>query len=83
MLHLVKLLRKHQGPIYIFADSSPQVGVDWFMSILQLIQDDDLQQCTEAADYLVASVQQFKEAVDANDLDTMLEITDKRPSSLQ
>ena len=37
-------LRNFNGAIYVFADSSPQVSVDWLLSIIQLIKETDLQQ---------------------------------------
>lgn len=33
------------GPIYLWCDSSPQVGVDWLLSIFDRIQEDQLQHC--------------------------------------
>ena len=76
--HWARTLQRHIGPIYLYADSSPQVGADWLMSIVMLIRDDDLERCVGAADYLKSSAEEFKAAVAANDDDRMHEVAQKR-----
>ena len=72
------LLTNHEGPLYLWADSSPQGGVDWLLSIVSYIKRTDLQDCAEAADYLCKSVQDFGNACQCDDKDAMLDISQKR-----
>ena len=37
------------GPIYIWADSSPQHGTDWFLSLVATIHEADLDECMRCA----------------------------------
>lgn len=50
------------GPMYIWADSSPQAGEDWLLSIALFIQREDLEACFEAARSLAQSVEEFRAA---------------------
>jgi hypothetical protein len=50
-------LAQHDGPIYLWADSSPQAGADWLLSIAMLIRGDDLLSLADAASELTRSVQ--------------------------
>ena len=72
------IFRQHDGPIYVFADSSPQAGTDWLLSIVMLIRADDLQECVSSANVLESSVERFRLAVAAKDTDEMLAIAAQR-----
>ena len=74
--HWRQLLQAHDGPIYVFADSSPQAGTDWLLSILTLIKARDLEACVRSSDYLASSVDEFKAAVTAQDTDAMQTIAE-------
>lgn len=41
--HWASKLRSHDGPIFVFADASPQVGVDWLLSTVILIENSALE----------------------------------------
>ena len=72
------LLQQHRGPMYVWADASPQGGFDWFLSILSLVKQEDLQEVVQAADYLADSVARFACACETDDKDELAEIANKR-----
>ncbi len=43
------------GPVYIWADSSPQAGANWLLSMVLSIRADELQETAKAARYLASS----------------------------
>ena len=47
---------RDSGPVFAWADSSPQRGHDWFVSLLLVIKSSDLKACATAARELFASV---------------------------
>lgn len=68
----------HKGPIYVYADSSPQAGSDYLLSIVTLIDDCKLPDCMQAACFLEQSVGSFQEAYAADDKDRMSETARQR-----
>ena len=48
--------------LFLFADSSPQGGLDWLMSMCRMIKLQDLRACVEAASILQQSVVTFRAA---------------------
>ena len=75
------LLAKHangQGPVYVWADSSPQGGVDWLLSILSLIDVAKLEQCAAAADFVHRSTDSFADAVRADNKQEQLDLVQQR-----
>ena len=48
------------GPIYIWADSSPQHGTDWFLSLVATIHEADLDECMRCAHVLANRVVIFE-----------------------
>ena len=77
------LLLQHDGPLYLWADSSPQGGVDWLLSIVALIRKDDLEAVVEAANRLQESSKHFLPAYEVDDKDAMLRIAAQRHESGQ
>ena len=47
------LLREHVGPLYLWADSSPQGGSDWLLSIVSMVKQEELEAVAQAADFLL------------------------------
>ena len=78
--HWREILAKHRGPIYVWADSSPQGGVDWLLSIIRIIKQEQLETVVDAADFLVESVEGFLAAYACDDKQTMASIAHKRHS---
>ena len=66
------------GPIYLWADSSPQAGVDWLLSTSLFIDGSNLAGCVESASFLYASVSAFQEAHAAGDVEVMEHIAVER-----
>ena len=62
------------GCLYLWADASPQGGVDWLLSLVRQIDGAVLGDCVEASNQLQESVHEFQQAFDANDLARMQEI---------
>ena len=59
-------LESSVGPIYLWADSSPQLGVDCLLSIYDSIAVDRVVSCWQAANTLLESVAAFKEILPAD-----------------
>ncbi|CAE7374325.1 unnamed protein product [Symbiodinium sp. CCMP2592] len=55
------------GPLFCWADSSPQLGADWLLSIYDFIFADQVVRCWEAANLLSTSVNRFKLLCDGED----------------
>ena len=66
------------GPIYLWADSSPQAGVDWLLSTSLFIDGSNLAGCVESANFLYSSVSAFQEAHAAGDVQVMEHIALER-----
>jgi hypothetical protein len=49
------LFSNDSGPLYIWADSSPQAGANWLLSMMLVIKDDALLLCAKAARDLAMS----------------------------
>ena len=47
--------------VFVWADSSPQGGTDWLLSMIRLIEGRHLRECVGAANYLARSAQFLKE----------------------
>ena len=65
-------LKRDTGPIYAWADSSPQAGSDYLLSCFVHIQEDAVVQCWEHFETLCASVKDFQDAVNAEDVPWLL-----------
>lgn len=76
--HWRQRLIQSDDVVYLWADSSPQGGVDWLLSIVQLIKASDLEACAQAARYLCASVDEFERAVQQDDDDLQEHIARER-----
>ena len=50
------------GPLYLWADSSPQCGSDWFMSLLLGIRLADVSKCVRAVKHLLSTVGEIQQA---------------------
>ena len=74
------LLNQHRGPIFLWADSSPQGGVDWLLSIVSLVKEDDLERTARAANVLAGSSERFAEALNCDDKQAMASIAEQRES---
>ena len=72
------LLQEHDVPVYVWADSSPQGGVDWLLSIACLIKRQDLVNVASAVNYLQEYAELFANAFEVDDKDAMLNIVQKR-----
>ncbi|CAE7825398.1 SHE10 [Symbiodinium sp. CCMP2456] len=70
--------QEHTGPLYLWADSSPQGGVDWLLSIVSFAKQDSLADLVSAASFLQESTKHFEAACAIDDKDRMLEIARKR-----
>ena len=77
------LLLDHDGPLYLWADSSPQGGVDWLLSIVSLIGKDDLEAVAAATNCLQESTERFLCAYEVDDKEAMLRIASERHESGQ
>ena len=73
-----QLLADHDGCVYLWADSSPQGGVDWLLSIIVLIKRENLEEVAEAADALQGSAERFVAACELDDTHAMMQIAQQR-----
>ncbi|OLP77241.1 hypothetical protein AK812_SmicGene42716 [Symbiodinium microadriaticum] len=73
-----QLLADHDGCLYLWADSSPQGGVDWLLSIIVLIKRENLEEVAEAADALQGSAERFVAACELDDTHAMMQIAQQR-----
>ena len=69
------------GPLYLWADSSPQHGVDWFLSTIMYIYEADVVAVMDAVHVLVRTVSEFKLASDSQDQDRADEIARERDAA--
>ena len=65
------VLENKQGPIYLWCDSSPQLGADWLLSIFDHIHEEHVVACWENATALFCSVKTFQTAFEDGDHDQM------------
>ena len=56
------VMASRSGPIYLWADSSPQVGYDWLLSMFDFIPSDQLLQCAKHAQNLFSSTERISNA---------------------
>lgn len=68
------------GFLYLWADSSPQGGTDWLLSIVRIIPQKHVSACVAAATSLHASVSDFEEAVSQGDMSKISSIVQERHS---
>ena len=71
-----KVCAADSGPIYLWADSSPQLGTDWLLSTALWIRDENLLECMDAVHILNESKSYFDHEQD--DEDVMMEWTKLR-----
>ena len=64
--------------MYLWADSSPQGGVDWLLSTVMTVRASSVVSCWEAAQYLAASVDLFATAHAEEDEEKLDEVTMRR-----
>ena len=69
---------KSIGHLYLWADSSPQGGTDWLLSMLRIVPQEQLEPSAAAARRLQASVQDFQLAVSNKDFALSMEIAERR-----
>ena len=74
-------LRKDSGPIFVWADSSPQAGSDYLLSCYVTISRDSVVQCWDHFEQLVASVEDFQIAVSEKEPELLLECVAVRSAS--
>ena len=63
------VLDESEGPIFLWCDSSPQLGTDWLLSIYDFIPKHRAVQCFHEANKVTSSVAAFRAAVDDMDPD--------------
>jgi len=64
--------------LYVWADSSPQAGVDWLLSIVQIIPSTSLIECAQVVQILAASAFELCKAAAAEDTEKMVQIAEDR-----
>ena len=69
---------KSIGHLYLWADSSPQGGTDWLLSMLRIVPQEQLEPSAATARRLQASVQDFQLAVSNKDFALSMEIAERR-----
>ena len=74
-------LGKDDGPLFFWADASPQHGTDWWLSTLMWIPDAVLHDAADAAHALITSVADFQHAWECDDDDEMIRLTQQRDVS--
>ena len=67
-----------QGPIYVFTDSSPQLGTDWLMSICDYVSADSLLQAFHCALTLARSQDLFLQAEKEQATDKLADVAKSR-----
>ena len=67
--------------VWLWADSSPQAGLDWLMSMFRLVKATELESCVQAAGLLRKSVESFAEAVHEQDVAKMQQVVEERHSA--
>ena len=72
------VLDESEGPIFLWCDSSPQLGTDWLLSIYDFIPKCRVVQCFHAANKLTSSVRAFCNAVDDMDPDEVEALVNAR-----
>ena len=65
------VLESFAGPIYLWADSSPQLGADWLLSIYDYLPRDHVVQAWKAANTLEAAAVKFQALFTESDFDTV------------
>ncbi len=68
------------GPLWMWADSSPQAGTDWLLSVVQFIAEADVVECVQAVKLLRTTTEEFKELEDLSDevVDRQIAVTRMR-----
>lgn len=70
--------KDHLGPIYLWADSSPQGGFDWFLSMARIIRADRLQEAVHAAAELASTAKELHDAASEDDPLRLQDIVEQR-----
>lgn len=65
------VLQQSRGPLYLWCDSSPQLGADYLLSIFDRISEEQLVPCWQHAQALFKSVLGFCDAFHAGDQEQM------------
>ena len=50
------------GPIYVWADASPQLGTDWLLSVMLLIQASELPSCVSSFTQMASTLDEIQQA---------------------
>lgn len=74
-------LKKDSGPIFVWADSSPQAGSDYLLSCYVTIARDAVVNCWDHFEKLVASVADFQAAASAEEPESLLDCVVARSAS--
>ena len=70
--------KSQSGPLYLFTDSSPQLGTDWLMSIVDYVPDEKLAECFEQALELKRSISRLEIAVSQQDEAELTDVVQSR-----
>ena len=65
------ILQECKGPIYLWCDSSPQLGTDWLLSVYDFISQQRVTECFQKAQTLTLSASAFQDACLAQDTDLL------------
>ena len=75
------MAQRSGGPIYMWADSSPQAGFDFLLSVFDQIAPDKLTGCLEKAQDLYSSVEDLRKALASKNFEAGAEIALKRDAA--
>lgn len=78
-----EMMLQRDGPIYLWADSSPQAGHDFLLSVFDQIASDKLVQCLESFRALFLSVEALRQAIAAEDFEAAREVAKQRDAAGQ
>ena len=76
-----KTLSADSGPLFFWMDSSPQHGVDWFLSTLMWIPEAKVELAADAVHSLVRSIEDIRQAAEADDNDRLVVLAQQREAS--
>ena len=73
-----KTLSADTGPLYFWMDSSPQHGVDWFLSTLMWIPESKVELAADAVHSLVLSIQDVRRDSEDDEPDNLVALAQQR-----
>ena len=71
-------LDKDDGPIFVWCDSSPQVGADWLLSLFDRIPQNAVAEFFQTVQKLFLSCEDLRQALHAGEIELALEILAQR-----